>query len=1124
MILKDNFAALRCECNGKSRYCLADAWGLRCLDCRQNTEGRHCERCKDGYYHQGAGQSCTPCRCSAIGSVGVACDSRGRCHCKEGVTGDRCDHCPGCTQSRQTRQNSDSDSVPCFCYGHTTQCSDQQGYTVHNITSTFTTGLEGWRALTAQGVAPDDVHYRWSLKYQDIEVISKNSLPVYLYAPASYLGNQLLSFGQTLSFLLRLDRGVRHPSTSDVVLEGSGLRVSASLGDLRSIVPCGQKISYSFRLDQQPGSKWRPQLSPFQFQTLLQNLTAIKIRATFGENGRGYLDDVRLVSARQGGDGIPATWVQSCSCPDAYQGQFCERCSSGYKRRSPSDGVFSPCEPCSCRGGSCDPETGDCFSADETDRHSDCPPGTTGSRCHVCREGFYGDPLGVSGLRRPCRPCRCNGHVDAGVAGNCDRSTGECLKCLNNTSGSQCEECLDGFYHNQLADACKPCDCDVHGSMSRRCSNQGQCRCRGGFEGPRCHRRSDCPSCFGPVKTKMEAYAEKLRELETLFSDVDGGSLPGNSVQMETALRAAEELVTDLQENTDRLAEMERRLQGRLSSISQSQLAEGRDIQTISNLAGDIEQRHQTYETQAADVQTLITEMRRKLEEAKINIQSAEFPLRDAPLSSDVLSTLVQKVTDLADRHQNKADSVERSANEALGESEKSLVLVRTLMNQENNVKQLIGRLKAMYDESSSQVKVLQNQAARLSGEARDESRMADDMLKQMAGVERGIPSGLKVEVDAAVTRLDGLEEEVEENITGYQALQKDVDEDKAHVEELLAQGNAAQQEHDKLLARVNAAKAVTSGALQDINLNLDAVDHALSKLRGFDQQIDGNKALADAAIKKLPAINATIQHAVANNSETLSLLGAVGRDYSDALGSVNLLENLVASLETPPTELIEATPTEHLDAPPNELIEATPTELIEAPTIAKQKMSKRQNNEVMATSGSLPSHAGLLRDATKLNEDLQGLKLQADAAKEDLAAELDKTKRQKAEAEEVSLGATGAYDNAKQTRDAVGQTLQRINNLLGLIGKHMKAGGLDNVDEERLSSLEESLANAQHNISRQLKPRLDDMEEKEAAQRNRLTRMNLDINNILKDIANLEDILKAVPNGCYNLQSSEHA
>lgn len=75
-----------------------------------------------------------------------------------------------------------------------------------------------------------------------------SSLLTRCFSPtAPYLGNQVLSYGQNFSFSLRLDRGVRHPSTNDVVLEGGGLRAAASLGDLRSIVPCGQKINYTFR-------------------------------------------------------------------------------------------------------------------------------------------------------------------------------------------------------------------------------------------------------------------------------------------------------------------------------------------------------------------------------------------------------------------------------------------------------------------------------------------------------------------------------------------------------------------------------------------------------------------------------------------------------------------------------------------------------------------------------------------------------------------------------------------------------------------------------------------------------------------------------------------------------------
>uniref|UniRef100_A0A669BRK1 Laminin, gamma 2 n=1 Tax=Oreochromis niloticus TaxID=8128 RepID=A0A669BRK1_ORENI len=743
------YSIMRCECNGRSQYCLHDALGLHCVDCQGNTEGRHCERCKDGFYLQGAGQSCSPCRCNPTGSVSKSCDSTGRCSCKEGVTGDKCDRCPngpigpdGCPQSRQPRHESESLTLPCFCYGHSSRCSAQSGYSVHKITSTFTTGVEDWKVGTMQGKTPADTHFRWSPKHQDVEVISKNSLPVYLYAPDHYLGNQLLSYGQNLSFSLRLDRGVRYPSVNDVILEGGGLRVAASLGDLRSVVPCGQKITYSFRLDERPGSKWRPQLSALQFQTLLQNLTAIKIRATFGDTGRGYLDNVQLVTAQRG-DGVPARWVHTCSCPPGHEGEFCQRCAPGFKRRDPADGAFSPCEPCSCRGGSCDPQTGDCYSADETPadrscsqgfyrdprrpetcvrcpcadgvscslapgslepRCERCPSGTSGPRCDVCQEGYYGDPLGTGGVQRPCIPCRCNGHIDIRVPGSCDRNNGECLKCVNNTKGRHCEDCVRGFYHRQPTDACKPCNCDVQRSESDQCDASGQCRCRPGFEGLRC-QRSSCPACFTPIKAKMAAYAAKLRDLESLFSDMDGGLKPANNAEIEAALTDAMEQVDDMMEDAKQLTKVEKKLQDHLSSISKRQLDEEQDLLNIKDAAADIKLQQQTYKTKMGEVQKLIGEMKVQLEKAKSDLNSADVPQSDSPLGSNDLSSLVTTATNLANDHQTIADTVEKNANKALSDSQQSLTLVRNLMNRENKVKELIGDLKTMYEQTSAQVK-----------------------------------------------------------------------------------------------------------------------------------------------------------------------------------------------------------------------------------------------------------------------------------------------------------------------------------------------------------------------------------------------------------------------------------
>ncbi|KAE8290467.1 Laminin subunit gamma-1 Precursor [Larimichthys crocea] len=463
--------------------------------------------------------------------------------------------------------------------------------------------------------------------------------------------------------------------------------------------------------------------------------------------------------------------------------------------------------------------------------------------------------------------------------------------------------------------------------------------------------------------------------------------------------------------------------------------------------------------------------MRRKLVKAQTDLRSAEVPLGDAPLDSNSLSHLVKEATGLADKHQTDANAVERSATDALMDSEKSLALVRMLMNRENKVKELIGDLRTMYDQTSNQVRSLEDQASRLSGEARDESKMADGMLKDITRMERSIPPSLKDGVDAMVSRLGGLREAVDGDISGFEALQDGVQRDMAAARDLL-KGTAASscvitvwsslQKFNKLVDRVNVAKADTEDALQRIKSNTNELDDALNTLKGFDQQIDSNKALADDAIKRLPGINATIQQAVSSNAETLSVLGDVSDGYNSALGTINVLENVVNNLEE--------------------------------------------------TFGTLPSQTGQAIEASnELNQDVKNLKTKAVGVAGELNFELDAARRLEADADQAAVDAAEALNNAKQTQAAVGKTLQDINSLLA----DLKKPGV--VDENHLKKLEDSLAGAQSDVEGRLRPRLRDMEEQEAVQRRRLTSINQDIDTILRDIANLEDILNAVPSGCYN-------
>ncbi|XP_036410209.1 laminin subunit gamma-2 isoform X2 [Megalops cyprinoides] len=947
-------------------------------------------------------------------------------------------------------------------------------------------------------MTPSNLHFRWSPTHRDLEVISEDSMPVYLFAPDAFLGDQSLSYGQSLSFLLRLDRGVRRPSVSDVVLEGAGLRVAAPLGNLRTILPCGQKTTYTFRLTEDPSNKWQPQLTSLQFQKLLQNLTAIMIRGTFGENGRGYLDNVYLTSARRG-PGVAAGWVESCSCPAGYEGQFCERCSQGYKRQSPADGPLSPCVPCKCRGGTCDPETGDCYSGDETPsgdvcssgyyfdpaqrgcRRCPCPqggtcsvtpgtlevkcdrcaPGVTGPQCNLCDDGFYGDPLGEHGPQRPCRRCQCSGHMDPNAVGNCDHVTGECLKCLNHTRGFHCELCEEGFYHSHASDVCKSCNCNPMGSVSNTCGDSGQCSCKEGFEGLRCEK-SSCPACFDQVKNKMERYLSKLREMESLLEGIRGGSVPVTDAQMERMLGEAEALVKSMRESSDVLSGTEALLQSRLKKINSAHVVGARDLQAVSYTVDSIKQQDQSYQRKVADTQLLIDAVRRKLETAKRDIREAEFPSGDeAAEGSSTFSHLALKATALADKHQKEAETVEQTAKGALAEAEKALVLMRSVITGENKVTELVNDLKTKFDRSSARVKALEGQATRLSSSAEEESRVAMDALRQIASLKKSIPGPLKTEMASVAAALKNLTGDVTGNLTEYDNILSYIQTERAELEDLLAKGLAAQQKPEMLLAKANAVKADAENSLKDIVANLDEVDEVLDKLKDFDKQISLNKAEAEEAIKRLPGINATIQQAVGSNSKTLLLLGNAEGDYSDALETVSKLDDALAGMQGAPD--------------------------------------------------TLTASSNLLKDSTRFAEDLKGLQAQATATSEKLEAEKALAKQQNKMVKEAAAGAVGAHSNAKNAQEAVGETLKAINDLLSLLGQP------GSVDEERLAKLEGSMVDF-HGRVNGLASHLERLEEMEARQREQLSSMDTDISNILDDISNLEDIRKAIPTGCYNL------
>lgn len=129
---------------------------------------------------------------------------------------------------------------------------------------------------------------------------------------------------------------------------------------LTNILRLLQDQEFTFRLHESPDYGWQPRLPALNFMSLLSNVTAIKIRGTYTPEGVGFLDDVKLSAARRGAAGQPAQWIEMCTCPEGYVGQFCESCAPGYRHEPTHGGPFAQCVPCNCHGHAdiCDADTG----------------------------------------------------------------------------------------------------------------------------------------------------------------------------------------------------------------------------------------------------------------------------------------------------------------------------------------------------------------------------------------------------------------------------------------------------------------------------------------------------------------------------------------------------------------------------------------------------------------------------------------------------------------------------------------------------------------------------------------------------------------------------------------------
>lgn len=243
--------------------------------------------------------------------------------------------------------------LPCFCYGHSSSCTSTPAYSASTIESIFLQDTENWRATTRSNDLLSNVGYSDypnylttnyyltnNLSKHELQIDLNNELvfaqsdgseSVYFEAPEAYLGDQRFSYNQLLTFDLKISQNEPRATHEDIILTGNNLTISLPIFGQNNPLPNRELQTYRFRLLEDVNYGWTPKLNSHQFLTLLANLTSIKIRATYTYKGIGYLDNVRLETAKIPNDNIRDTqlsahWVETCTCGQAYEGQVIFYC------------------------------------------------------------------------------------------------------------------------------------------------------------------------------------------------------------------------------------------------------------------------------------------------------------------------------------------------------------------------------------------------------------------------------------------------------------------------------------------------------------------------------------------------------------------------------------------------------------------------------------------------------------------------------------------------------------------------------------------------------------------------------------------------------------------------------
>ncbi|KAG8224763.1 hypothetical protein J437_LFUL005332 [Ladona fulva] len=438
--------------NQFGRTCILDSDGQPTCNCPQGYRGRRCEYCEDGYEGNPTipGSSCVRIEehCNPHGSLSRYPDpTTGQCICKENVYGALCDKCKA--DAFYLDRDNPFGCLLCFCMGITNQCQSSSWYRQKHVLSFASSTMDVKLVRKGQGPITQNITDGIRINPSTREVIFSDfprGEPAgefyYWSLPEQFLGDKVTSYGGHLTFTLRYvpapgGQSSRNSAAVVEIISRNNLHLLWYRGEREPVVPDKQE---TINVPLNEHSWQRLDAKPVDrpnFLMALADIQYILIKATYTTSTReAALHHVSMDYSVSENTGLER----------ALAVEHCA-CSRGYE----------------------------------------------GLSCEDCAPGYTRDDSGIY-LGR-CQLCQCNGHSE-----DCDRDTGVCRNCRDNTAGDRCHLCRPGYSGDATnrnigcTASGTSCNCDPRGSLTAECVNN-QCVCKPNVYGRHC---DECrPGSFG---------------------------------------------------------------------------------------------------------------------------------------------------------------------------------------------------------------------------------------------------------------------------------------------------------------------------------------------------------------------------------------------------------------------------------------------------------------------------------------------------------------------------------------------------------------------------------------------------------------------------------------------------